>query len=124
MQHSPIWRLRLCLGGVMLWVLASIALAGEEEGVFVRFRMTAPEGVPYYVKLGGYTHVPNWRLPDAIIPAGADRTPGARLAAGEYTAWFDLKAHAGKLLHPRQNRAGGTAEYPNVTVDFLTDPPD
>ena len=89
--------------------------------MFVRFRMIQPEGTHYYVKLGGYIHVPNWGLPGATIPSNANNKAELRIAAGQFTEWFDLKKHAGKSLHKKLNRAGGIAEFPNVTAAFVAD---
>src|SRR5436190_8224194 len=90
-----------------------------EDGVFVRFRLLEPQGASYHVALGGYIHKEPWYLPAAILPAGADRDAGKRLSAGQFTPWFNLKAHAGARLHGRMSRAGGIAEFPNVTADFI-----
>jgi hypothetical protein len=95
--------------------------AAVGDGVFVRFKVVKPYDGKYYVRLGGYIHVPNWYLPAAVIPAGADKDAAKRLDAGQFTEWFDLKTHAGKLLHGRLSRAGGVAELPNVTATFVTD---
>jgi Beta-galactosidase trimerisation domain len=93
-----------------------------DDGVFVRFRLQKPESARYYVKLGGYIHQPNWYLPEANIPANAEKADRARIAAGEFTGWFDLKAYAGTNLHKRLNLAGGIAEFPNITARFMVEP--
>src|ERR1043165_5878386 len=90
--------------------------------VFVRFKLVKPDGAKFYVRLGGYIHNEPWYLPGAIVPAGADKKADSRTAAGEFTEWFDYKTHAGKKLHGRLNRAGGVAEFPNVTAKFITEP--
>src|SRR4051812_14607549 len=77
---------------------------------------------PYYVKVGGFIHVPNWYLPERAIPTDAEKRKEARVQASEFTEWFDLKAYAGKGLHKRLNRAGGIAEFPNITARFLSEP--
>src|SRR5262249_47342779 len=97
------------------------AETNTEDGVFVRFRLIKPE-TPYYVRLGGFVHVPNWYLPERIIPDGADKKKETRLPSGKFTEWYDLKAHLGKSFHGRQNRAGGIAELPNITARFFTEP--
>jgi len=99
------------------------AHADEPAGVFVRFRLLEPGDTSYHIQLGGYIHVPNWYLPKCVIPAGADKDKTQRLEPGAFTAWFDLKAHAGAFLHQRLNRAGGVSEFPNVTARFVTDTP-
>src|SRR6185295_2281775 len=105
---------------IWFWFACSFATAGD--GVFVRFRLREPEKSKYYVKLSGCIHQANWTLPGADIPATAGKEASARVPAGEFTEWFDLAAHAGKNLHPRLNLAGGIAEFPNVIVQFITEP--
>jgi len=96
---------------------AAIAPAdAAADGVLVRFRLNQPERAHFFVRIGGYIHEPNWSLPSAEIPIGANKEPAARLASGEFTPWFDLGAHAGKRLHGHENRAGGVAEFPNITA--------
>src|SRR5690348_3710317 len=104
----------------MMSLVVAICNCHAADGVFVRFRLTEPAGVNYYIKLGGYVHQPNWYLPPAVIPADAEKDSQARVAAGEYTEWFDLGMHAGAMLHGRLNLAGGIAEFPNVTAQFVT----
>jgi hypothetical protein len=105
-----------------LLVLSTAFARAAEDGVFVRLRLIQPEAARYYVKLGGFIHIANWHLPETTIPKGANNKPELRLPSGEFTEWFDLKAHAGKNLHKRLNRAGGIAEFPNVTAAFVVDP--
>ncbi|MEO6435689.1 MAG: hypothetical protein ABIP55_07990, partial [Tepidisphaeraceae bacterium] len=107
---------------VAMWIGAAIVCAATDDGVFVRFRLLGPVEVKYYVKLGGYTHQANWYLPAAVIPAGAETKDGPRVAAGEFTPWFDLATYAGKSLHRKLNLAGGIAEFPNVTAQFVVEP--
>jgi len=57
--------------------------------------------------------------PAAVWPKSADKDARSRIASGQFTPWFDLGAHAGKRLHGRLNRAGGVAEFPNVTAEFV-----
>ena len=102
-------------------VLCTAAATADENGVFVRLKLLHPQNEKYFVQLGGHIHINPWYLKRAVIPLGADREPAKRLATGEWTGWFDLKAHAGKLLHGRLNRAGGVAEFPNITADFVTE---
>src|SRR5437899_10832789 len=111
------------LSPLLVWSLSGFAaIAADDEGVFVRFRLIQPEGARYYVKLGGFVHVPNWYLPERTIPENADKKKEARLAVGDFTEWYDLKSYLGKSFHARQNRAGGIAEFPNVTARFITEP--
>ncbi len=105
-----------------IFILLSISIAmGNDESVFVRFKMLEPAGARYYVKLAGYIHIPNWYIPVAYIPGDASRDNSFWINSGQYTLWFDLKKHAGKSLHGRLNRSGGIAEFPNITVEFITD---
>jgi len=121
------WRLNVIATGFALVAallpgLNVISVFGaDEDGVFVRFRMLEPKTL-YYVKIGGFVHVANWYLPDRTIPADGEKKKEARVAASEFTEWFDLKAYAGKSLHKRLNRAGGIAELPNITARFITEP--
>jgi hypothetical protein len=102
------------------FLLAALPAPGASaaDGVFVRFQLLQPAGTNWFVKLGGYIHNDPWYLPDAVWPAGADKEPAKRTAPGQFTPWFDLGQHAGKRLHGRLRRAGGQAEFPNVTVEF------
>lgn len=97
------------------------AQANAEDGLFVRLKLLQPAETDYYVRLGGYIHKSPWYLPAAVVPAGADKDPAKRIAAGRFTPWFDLNKHAGDRLHGRLSRSGGVAEFPNVTADFATD---
>lgn len=38
------------------------------------------------------------------------------------TPWFDLKKHEAGRFHGQISRAGGVAEFPNVTADFIITP--
>lgn len=113
--------LRRLILALSLVACVSIASA-QDSGVFVRFQLKEPAKTEYYISLAGYIHKPNWYLPKAVIPAGADKESNQRLASGSYTEWFDLKAHCGKILHGRLKRAGGVAEFPNVTARIFTEP--
>jgi len=110
-------------------VLFFVALLGfttsaqAADGVFVRFKLVAPAETVWYVRLGGYIHKSPWYLPKAVWPVGADKDRSARVASGEFSPWLDFAKYAGKRFHGRLNRSGGVAEFPNATVDFLTDTP-
>src|SRR5262245_35448652 len=95
-----------------------ITPATAAEGVFVRFRFAGSEGAAWFVKIGGTIHNDPWHLPGAVWPADADRDATKRVAAGEFSPWFNLGAHAGRRLHGRLKRAGGVAEFPNITVEL------
>lgn len=122
----------LCRAHWLVVTLASVltatvtaAVSAAEDGVFVRFLLESPgeERCEYFVRLGGYIHQDPWYLPAAVMPAGADRDAAQRVASGQYTPWFDLKQHAAGRLHGRLHRAGGVAEFPNVTANFVCQPP-
>src|SRR5205085_1533386 len=109
----------LLLSPIILFAVS----AAENDGVYVRFKLIQPAGAKVHFTLGGYIHNEPWYLPTAHIPAGADKKDSPRIASGQFTDWFDLKAFAGKRLHGKMNRAGGVAEWPNVTVKCLVEPP-
>jgi len=111
----------LCLA---VTVAVATVSAAADDGVFVRFRLESPgDGkCEYFVRIGGYIHKDPWYLPAAVIPPGADRDAAQRIAGGRHTPWFDLKQHAAGRLHGRLHRAGGMAEFPNVTADFVCQP--
>jgi hypothetical protein len=93
-------------------VLLARATAGA-DGVFVRFQLVEPATTNWCVQLGGYIHNGEpWYLP-------ATNWPTARVAPGQFSPWFDLGTYAGKRLHGRLNKAGGVAEFPNVTAKFV-----
>ena len=112
--------IRRCLGG-LLGICLMLCTAAEADGVFVRFRLVEPADQPYYVSLRGYLLVTPWYL-NGVVPEGADRDANRRVAAGEFTEWFDVKAWAGGKLRGRMNRSGGVAEFPNVAATFVTGP--
>jgi len=99
--------------------LAGSSRVSGGDGVFVRFQVVEPAKSAWYVKLGGYIHNEPWYLPEAIWPMGADSSEAKRLQGEEFSPWFDLGAHAGQRLHGRLHRAGGVAEFPNVTARFV-----
>jgi hypothetical protein len=103
----------------LLLVFGLPVSAGE---VFVRFKMAEPAEGNYHVVIGGYLHSEPWYLPKAVWPEGADRDAGKRVKAGEFTPWFNIRQYAGKGLHGRMSRAGGFAEFPNITTDFIAEP--
>ncbi|MCL4201813.1 MAG: hypothetical protein KJ000_04920 [Pirellulaceae bacterium] len=92
------------------------------DGVFARFQLESPD-TSYFVRLGGYIHKSPWYLPRAVIPAGADRDAALRVPAEQWTPWIDIRQFAEGRLHGRMQRSGGVAELPNVTADFVVEPP-
>ena len=111
--------------GLLVFLAAAVgtgegAPAAAADGLYVRFKLIEPGETEYHVRLGGFIHKSPWRLPQAVVPAGADGRAEKRTASGEFTPWFDLGKHAGDRLHGRMSRAGGVAELPNVTADFIT----
>ncbi len=120
MNVSPI-RCRVAL--IIAAVLCLSGTGHADQGVYVRFQLVKPTGCEYYVRLGGFIHKSPWYLQRTVIPLLADKEKSNRVAAGDSSPWFDLKKHAGDRLHGRLNRSGGLAEFPNVTADFVCDPP-
>ena len=107
----------------MAAVICVTGVSRGDQGVYVRFQLVKPTGCEYYVRLGGYIHKSPWYLPRTVVPPLADKEESNRVAAGDFTPWFDLKKHAEGRLHGRLNRSGGLAEFPNVTADFVCEPP-
>jgi hypothetical protein len=105
---------------VLLLVALTLSSASANSGVFVRFKLLEPTETTYYVQIGAYIHVEPWTLPGAVWPAGADSDRAKRVGSGAFTEWFDLGKYAGAKLHGRLQRAGGVAEFPNITADFVT----
>ncbi len=102
--------------GLLLLGWTPRLLAGD---VFVRLTMLEPRTGKYHVVFGGTLHKcdPVWYLRDRVWPSG-----GA-VAAGQPTPWFNVSQYAGKNFHGRMNRAGGVAELPYITADFIATPP-
>ena len=115
-------RMTLHRGWLLALLLAALGLSGAsaDTGVFVRFKLLEPTETSYYIQIGGYIHVDPWTLPGAVWPAGADSDRARRVGSGTFTDWFDLGKYAGAKLHGRLHRAGGVAEFPNITADFVT----
>jgi hypothetical protein len=110
-------------------LLVLLAIAGAcarprptEDGVFIRFKLIEPAATTYFVRVGAHIHEPPWSLQPRAWPTGADREAARRVAAGRFTEWLDVRRWAGEKLHGRMNRAGGVAEFPNVTVEVVTGP--
>jgi hypothetical protein len=115
---------RACLSLLVL-VAATVGCARSrppDQGVFLRIKLLEPAATTYFIRLGGHIHEPPWFLSPQTWPPGADNDPAHRLAAGQFTEWFDIGRWAGEKLHGRMNRAGGIAEFPNVTIDIVTSP--
>src|SRR5262245_31277159 len=114
-RRWTVWRvLPLVLGAIIL------SSASPGGGVFVRFKLLEPTDTSYYVRIGGYIHIDPWRLPSMVFPAGADTDRSRRVDSGIFTEWFDVGKYGGIKLHGQLNRAGGVAEFPNITADFVT----
>ncbi len=86
----------------------------------MRFKLLEPLETTYYVQIGGYIHIEPWVLPATIFPVGADSDGAKRVSGGAFTDWFDVGKYAGTKLHGQLNRAGGIAEFPNITANFIT----
>ena len=109
-------------GWLLALLLAALGLSGAsaDTRVFVRFKLLEPTETGYYVQIGAYIHVEPWTLPATVWPAGADNDRAKRVGSGVFTEWFDLGEYAGSKLHGQLHRAGGVAEFPNITADFVT----
>ncbi|NQT88235.1 hypothetical protein HQ560_15815, partial [bacterium] len=112
---------RLHTSLLSVWLCAGLLPAAAAGDVFVRFTLVEPDGALYYVRLAGYIHKSPWYLPKAVWPHGADKDEEKRLFAGLPTPWLNFTQHAGNRFHGRMRRSGGIAEFPNVTVDFVSD---
>jgi hypothetical protein len=99
-------------------LVSHVSAAPAEDGVFLRVKLVEPADQPWHVRIGGHIHSDPWALPTAVWPLEADKVAEKRVPAGQAAPWFDLLTHAGKKLHGRQNRAGGVAEFPNITLQF------
>jgi hypothetical protein len=110
---------RECLLALLLAAM-TLSAASAENGVFVRFNLLEPAETSYYVQIEGHIHVEPWVLPGAVWPAGADKDRTKRVGSGTAPDWFDLGKYAGPKLHDRLRRAGGVAEFPNITANFVT----
>jgi hypothetical protein len=106
---------------VLLLVALTLSSASANSGVFVRFKLLEPAETSFYIQIGGYVHVEPWTLRGAVWPAGADSDRAKRVGSGTFTDWFDLGKYAGPKLHGKLHRAGGVAEFPNITANFVTD---
>ncbi|MGI8602204.1 MAG: hypothetical protein ACR2OZ_04305 [Verrucomicrobiales bacterium] len=93
-------------------VIAAGMAEGRADGVVVRIKVVEPAGNGWKVKLGGYIHNDPWRLPEVQAEVPKDG----------FSLWIDLAAAFRGKLHGRLNRAGGVAEFPNVTADFSAGP--
>src|SRR5687768_13184917 len=94
---------------VFAWLTAMLLVFGGSsraaDGVFLRIKLVEPANESWFVRLGGYIHNDPWVLPSALWPADADKDPAKRVAAGQFSPWFDMLTHAGGKLHGRQKRA-------------------
>lgn len=119
----------------MIWVacawclasLVSVAVAADAPppGIYVRFKLLEPAMGRYYVTIAINTHHAPWGLGVVSFPRGAATYPFRRVAAGEYTPWFNLRdmERPDARIHERSMRSGGVAEFPQVTAEFTTIPP-
>ncbi len=100
-------------------LISSLTTATDAaDGVHFRIMLMEPADQPWFVRIGGYIHNDPWYLKNAVLPADADTDVAKRVAPGQFSPWFDLLTHSGGKLHPRQERAGGLAELPNITLKF------
>jgi hypothetical protein len=82
--------------------------------VHVRFKVHEPSTGEVFLQLGGYVHKTPWYLPGGRFPAGKDDT----FKAGEWSGWMNVTEWSDGRLHGTMNRAGGKAEFPNMTIDI------
>jgi hypothetical protein len=103
-------------------LLAAIALssASPGSGVFVRFKLLDPTETSYYVRIGGTSTSSHGISRRRSSRPGPTVDGNKRARSGVFTEWFDLKQYGGIKLHSQLNRAGGVAEFPNITADFIT----
>jgi hypothetical protein len=83
-------------------------------GVYLRVKVHEPAAADVHVLLAGYIHESPWYLPKGRLPIDK----AATFPAGTWSPWFDILAWADGRLHKRQNRAGGIAEFANMTLDL------
>lgn len=95
-------------------------VAPAADGVFFRIKLNEPADRAWHVNIGGHIHVDPWSMAGAVWPAGSDKDPAKNVAPGQFSPWFDLVKHAGAKIHGKHHRAGGIAEFPNITVRFST----
>ncbi len=103
--------------------LTTLQHAAAQRSAYLRVTLVEPAGRSYWVQLAGYIHRSPWYLPRRVVPEEAARDPARRLPSGTPTPWINLVQWAGDRLHGRLARAGGRAEYPNVTVQIHVEPP-
>ncbi len=103
---------------VLLLVMGPSAVSAE--GVFFRIKLAEPMDQPWHAKIGGHIHVDPWSMAGAVLPVGADKAPAKQVMPGQFSPWFDLVGHAGAKIHGKHSRAGGIAEFPNITLQFST----
>ncbi len=106
------------LSALICWLL--LAGVSHADGLFLRVKMLKPAKSSYFIRLGGFIHKSPWYLPKAVIPADTKE----RIAAGKPSPWIDLVKFSQGRLHGSLNRAGGVAELPNLTIDFVSTTPD
>lgn len=122
-RTDMVLRYRINICGWFCIVFFVLALFGNGflfgEDIYLRFLMSEPPDTDYYVRLGGYIHKAPWYFPKMVWPQGADKTATNRVHSGAGTPWLNFTEFAGQHMHGRMYRAGGVAEFPNVTVDFI-----
>ncbi len=81
-------------------------LSAQESSakVFIRFKVKKPADQKFSVTVGGFRHAGEpWYFPNVA----------AEVMGEKWSDWIDL---SGWQWHERQNRSGGLAEYPSVTL--------
>jgi hypothetical protein len=84
--------------------------ATRSASTFMRFRVTEPAQGSLRVDVRGHLHEgPEWNIPRTRYD----------VVAGQWGPWIDVGAWD---LHTRQNRSGGLAEWPAITLTVLLNP--
>ncbi len=106
-----VWAVRRFMLPAAVWCLAGGAAARAAD-VYVRFRVVEPAGETFRVTTGGRRHA---ITPNDDGPAGKWGLPreSRDVGGGRWSDWLDL---TGWPLHGRQDRAGGVAEWPAMTL--------
>src|SRR5262245_44452042 len=101
--------LTLCsgVGGSSSARFSQPASATQAGSVFLRFRVTQPAQGSLRVDVGGHLHEgPDWTISRSRY----------EVLASQWGPWIDVGAWK---LHSRENRSGGVAEWPALTLTVL-----
>lgn len=84
-------------------LMACSARSANAADIWLRFKVSAPEGARFRVTAGGFRHADPWYLP----------TLASEVAGGAWSEWLDLRQWP---WHERLNREGGLAEWPSMKL--------